>query len=273
MGYTTGQKISLSGVKTYLSSDAASDTGKKQTGTFYIWSGTVKNGRIRICKTKASCGRKPAEKYVLCWVNTSAIGTRAEMRKKEQTVYMKKGTREQTAYMTKGTYYQTTYMQKGAESQSVYMKKGSGSKKGTKKSKKTATAKPGMVGSLGDMSFIVTGKKIRTFDDFTWTMEAEIAEHDRHMKSPKLEFTGMKAGKISFEIVLSANLGIKPEKTRAKLYSYLKKGKAVPLRLGKKTYGNLWVIEKLKYSGERFFREYGFSAATLQVSLIHSPKE
>lgn len=72
MAYSSGQQIKISGAALYVSSDAKKAAAYK-SGTYYIWNGTVINGRIRITNTKSNCGRTPAGVYVTGWINTSSI--------------------------------------------------------------------------------------------------------------------------------------------------------------------------------------------------------
>ncbi len=54
-GLTTGQKLTLNGVKIYISSTAQSDSGTK-TGTFYVWSSSAVKDRIRITNKESYVG-------------------------------------------------------------------------------------------------------------------------------------------------------------------------------------------------------------------------
>lgn len=62
-----GTKITLSGANLYASAGASKAAGTK-TGTFYIWSSAVTNGRIRITNSAANVGKTG---QVTGWVDTS----------------------------------------------------------------------------------------------------------------------------------------------------------------------------------------------------------
>lgn len=67
----SGDKVTLSGAKLYASATAKTSASTK-TGTFYIYSATVTNNRIRITTTSANVGKTPAGTYVTGWIDVSA---------------------------------------------------------------------------------------------------------------------------------------------------------------------------------------------------------
>lgn len=69
--YAKGAKITLNNVTLYASSTAK--TGKKKSGTYYLYDGQVVNGRMRITNSAANCGKTPVGFYVTGWVNKSDI--------------------------------------------------------------------------------------------------------------------------------------------------------------------------------------------------------
>lgn len=69
--YTAGTKLSLKNVSLY-SSATSSAAASKVTGTYYIWSSAVSNGRIRITNEKSRVG---IASQVTGWIKTSDIST------------------------------------------------------------------------------------------------------------------------------------------------------------------------------------------------------
>lgn len=63
-------KLSLKNVPLYASSTAKKESSKK-TGTYYLWSNEVVNGRVRITNSKANIGKAG---QVTGWVNASDVG-------------------------------------------------------------------------------------------------------------------------------------------------------------------------------------------------------
>jgi predicted phage tail component-like protein len=64
-----GAKVSLNKTSLYVSSDASSSVGTK-TGTYYLWDGSVKNGRIRITNSSSNVGKSG---QVTGWVKVSDL--------------------------------------------------------------------------------------------------------------------------------------------------------------------------------------------------------
>ena len=65
--YTAGEKITLSKTKLYSASTSKNAVTTK-TGTFYIYSSEIVNGRIRITNSAKNVGKTPASNYVTGWI-------------------------------------------------------------------------------------------------------------------------------------------------------------------------------------------------------------
>ena len=92
----------------------------------------------------------------------------------------------------------------------------------------------GMVGCLGDIVFTVSDRTIETINNVTWSGSARYATHQRHGTHALTEFTGLDPDKMTFDIVLSAYLGVDPIAEVVKLWNYERGGIAVPLVIGNK---------------------------------------
>ena len=68
----TGDKITLKNVNFYAASTSSKPSGNPKTGTYYIWSNEVVNGRIRITSQKNYVG---VAGKVTAWVNIAQINT------------------------------------------------------------------------------------------------------------------------------------------------------------------------------------------------------
>jgi len=100
------------------------------------------------------------------------------------------------------------------------------------------------VGSLGDVVFEVSHDTVETIDNITWSSGAKWEEHDRHLQDPALEYTGMEADQMEFEIVLSRYLGVNVMEEIKRLFRYEREGIPLPLVIGNKAYGKYrWIIE------------------------------
>lgn len=103
-----------------------------------------------------------------------------------------------------------------------------------------------MVGSLGDISFYVTSKKVMTFSGLSHTIGASYATHNRIGQDPLLEFTGLNVEKLALNIRLMAANGINPLEETERFCEYCSKGTVLRFLLGKKQVGkHKWVITSI----------------------------
>lgn len=125
-----------------------------------------------------------------------------------------------------------------------------------------------VVGTLGDIVFSVSRRKVKTFDGLKWESSAKYATHDRHLKDVLLEYTGTDADTISFTMFFSAFLGVNPMGEITKLLKAERSGKVMRLVIGNKAYGkNKWVITKTSKDLEKFDKRGNLLAAKVNVSL------
>lgn len=255
MAYAKGQKVTLKNAASYESS-TTSKAGKTRSGTFYIWSAATKNGRIRITTKKSYVGKNPADKYVTCWVKVSSISGNSSGSKNKKTTTKKKTT--PTKKVKPGSKDKTSTIINIVEASDVTP---------------TSVAN-GQIGYLGKVLFIVSDSTIKTLNDFTLTESARYVEHDRHLKTPRVEFTGVDAAKISFNITLSQYLGASVWNDIETLEGYMNGGIAVPLKVGDKSYGQYrWCIQSMTIRGKNTDRDGSWTAADLSLSLISIEKK
>lgn len=125
-----------------------------------------------------------------------------------------------------------------------------------------------IVGCLGDVIFTVSWSVVRTLDNMTWSGSARYATHERHLTHALTEFTGLDPDKITFDILLSADLGVDPIAEVVKLWNIERSGQAVPLTVGTKGYGKYrWNIVKHEMKMKTFYRNGDVHTATVSVSL------
>ena len=124
------------------------------------------------------------------------------------------------------------------------------------------------IGSLGDIVFSVSKKTIMTITNFKYDTSAKYSTHERHLKSPLLEFTGTGVENITFDISLNAFLGVSPMKQFEKIKSAEANGKIMRLIIGKKTIGNYkWVITKAAMSDTRIDKSGNLLCAKVSLTL------
>lgn len=71
-GIKAGQKITLSNTTMYSSATSKNSAGKK-TGTYWIYSDDISNGRVRITNNAGNVGKKPIGNYVTGWISVSDV--------------------------------------------------------------------------------------------------------------------------------------------------------------------------------------------------------
>jgi phage protein U len=105
-----------------------------------------------------------------------------------------------------------------------------------------------MIGSFGNVIFEIKGSVINNFNNFELLESASWIEHQRHNRSPLLEFNGRGTRSISFEIVGIQALGGFAAQ-RIKLRKMQVKGTPANFVIGNYRYGShMWVISDLSTS-------------------------
>ena len=125
-----------------------------------------------------------------------------------------------------------------------------------------------VVGALGDIVFEVSDETVRTLNNLNWGGSARYATHQRHGYHSMSEFTGIDADTISFEMVLSAYLGVNPQTVIAQIFTYERNGTTLPFVLGNKAYGKYrWVIKKHSVKSQFFAEDGSLTQCKLTVNL------
>lgn len=106
------------------------------------------------------------------------------------------------------------------------------------------------VGSLGELPFICSQDKVRTFKDLTRDLGARWAKHEVIGKKPVLEYVGPELMSASLTIRFDLSLGISPEEGLDRLKRMLENKLYKTLIVGEETLGR-FVIESI--SEERKF--------------------
>ena len=103
------------------------------------------------------------------------------------------------------------------------------------------------VGTLGEVVFSVSDQTIETINNFVWSGSARYSTHQRHLTNALTEFTGLDPDGITFDIYVSAYLGVNPMAEIVKIWNYERGGTAVPLTIGMHAYGRYrWSIKSHK---------------------------
>lgn len=111
------------------------------------------------------------------------------------------------------------------------------------------------LGSYGDVSFSVSATAVETFRNMKMTEGASYGQHKVHGRDTVMEFTGYSAPQVSFEMTLSAFLGVDPRAEYDKLREMLRSGKGYALSLGSDLYGGLWLLTGLTRSFDYLYKD------------------
>ena len=102
------------------------------------------------------------------------------------------------------------------------------------------------VGSMGDIPFVVTYGKIRTFSDYGRSGSGRWAKHDLIGRKPVMEFLGPDVEKVSMKIQLRTDHGINPASEMGRLRKMRDTGAVFPFILGGAPVSdNYWLLEDI----------------------------
>lgn len=124
------------------------------------------------------------------------------------------------------------------------------------------------VGCLGEIIFSVSDSLVQTLNNAQWSGSARYATHQRHLKDAICEFCGLEPDTMSFDIVLSAFLGVNPQTVINKIWQYERSGEALSLVIGSKAYGKYrWNILSHKIKMQHYDKAGNLLHATVSVIL------
>ena len=102
------------------------------------------------------------------------------------------------------------------------------------------------VGSMGDIPFVVSYGKIRTFSDYGRSGSGRWAKHDLIGRKPVMEFLGPDVENVSMKIQLRTDHGINPESELERLRKMRDTGAVFPFSLGGAPVSdNYWLLEDI----------------------------
>jgi len=123
------------------------------------------------------------------------------------------------------------------------------------------------IGSLGNVVFEASADAVRTFSGMKFTKKPKYSTHALHMKKSILELTGFEPDEASFDMTLSAFLGINPEESIRQLEDMMTSGRVCNLILGNTVYGNSWVITSLSETFAHVFNDGLLISCEVSVSI------
>lgn len=135
-----------------------------------------------------------------------------------------------------------------------------------------------LIGYLGKsagsgISFVVSREVFRTPKNLKWSGSARYAAHQRHGTYALTEFTGIDPSRFSFDILLTAEMGVNPSQEVAKIWSYEQTGEALGLVMGGKAYGKYrWCIQSHEVKIEHTDEAGRMYAVEVSVELLEYRK-
>lgn len=131
-----------------------------------------------------------------------------------------------------------------------------------------------IVGYLGTdanngIQFNVSREVVRTPDNMTWSGSARYSTHERHVTDALTEFTGLEPDSFTFDMLLTAELGVNPMDELAKIWKFERDGEAVGLVIGGHAYGKYrWTIKKHSIKMEHTDAAGDLYAVEVSVELL-----
>ena len=124
------------------------------------------------------------------------------------------------------------------------------------------------IGKLGDIVFEASDEAVQTLNNMAWSGSVNYTTHKRHLTHAKTEYTGMNPDQITFDMTLSAYLGVNPQTAINKIWKYERDGELLPLAVGHKGYGKYrWTITKHSIKLKYFDAEGDMTHAVVSISL------
>lgn len=125
-----------------------------------------------------------------------------------------------------------------------------------------------MIGSLGSIPFYTSADESVLINNLDWASTARYAEHTRHNQTDMLEFVGDNPDKITFDIKLSAFLGVNPTKMLDRLNVMVRNHEVVKFVLGTMPIPGHWVVTDMDRRMEHFHKDGTLLSADVKITLM-----
>ena len=130
------------------------------------------------------------------------------------------------------------------------------------------------VGSFCGITFRVSDSLVRTIENFNWSSAARYSSHQRHSGKDLPEMVGQQLEKITFNMTLTAYLGVDPMAEYKKLQDIVSSGKTGVLVLGRKRVGSYrWTATEASISASTYDGRGAVTAAAVKVTLQEYPRQ
>lgn len=124
------------------------------------------------------------------------------------------------------------------------------------------------IGIFGSIVFETSDRKIMTLRGINQTAGSSWAAHDTIGGKQKTEYTGQNLRTFSFEITLSAELGVRPRKMLQQLEEIAEGREVYPLVIGGKPVGeNLWRLVSISEEWDTVLNQGELISAKVSLNL------
>lgn len=123
------------------------------------------------------------------------------------------------------------------------------------------------VGSLGDVVFSVSRKKVRTIQSASMKTAIAYAEHKMYGRKSILEYTGQSPDEIELSAEFNAFLGVNPMKQVKKLKKMAASRSVVPFILGTDVILSACVITDISSMTDVFYMDGTMIKASMKVKI------
>lgn len=123
------------------------------------------------------------------------------------------------------------------------------------------------IGTLGDVVFSVSSKKVQTFNSMSWKKSYKYATHNMFGRKGLVEFTGMDPDEIELDMEFSIFTGVNPLKMLKALEKMANKHKIAKLIIGNEVIGSSWVITGIQIESQTFFADGTMMTASVKTSI------
>ena len=130
------------------------------------------------------------------------------------------------------------------------------------------------IGVLGSIPFYISSEAVQTIRNVQWTGAGTYAAHNRIGYTTLVEATGSDADTISFEMLLSYDLGVDPWDALTALLKAERNQSMMYLTIGDHGYGRYrWIIASHNISLTKFNSMGNLTEAVVQIKLVEYLKE
>ncbi len=130
------------------------------------------------------------------------------------------------------------------------------------------------VGSIGNVVFNASSRRLFTIDNFKQNISVNVSNHDIIGKKPVLEMTGLASDEITFDILLRKQNNINPQNKLKELRNMCDTGKVFPFLLGgKPVSSNYWMLTNVGVSTNYFGKGGEMISISVSVTLKEYPVE